>query len=88
MNLAFDPVAEELLLELETDGPPATVPLKQLIVKYYAPTAGTVACTMDRDGIELRYYPLPDEPGKMVLEPTGYRSWRILFVTDDGRMEA
>lgn len=87
MILAFDPVAGELLVDFETEGPPATVPLKQLVVKYYAPTAGTVACTMNSDGLELCYYPIPGEPNKMALAPTGRRSCRIVFVSEDYRSD-
>lgn len=88
MILAFDPVAGELIVDFETDDPPATVPMKRLIVKYYAPTAGTVACTMDGVGLELAYYPLPGEPSQIAFAPKSERSWRILFVDEDGHPEA
>lgn len=84
MILAFDPVAQELLVDFETDDPVATLPMKDLAVKYYAPTAGTVVFTMDSTGLELSYYPLPGESSTLALVPTGKRTWRITFVAAEG----
>lgn len=87
MILGFDPVASELLVDFETGDPEITVPLKDLVMKYYSPTAGTIACSMGSAGLELTYWPLPGKPSQVGLVRTGERSWRVVFIKESGRTE-
>lgn len=87
MILGFDPVANELLVDLENGEPEITVPLKRLVMKYYSPTTGTIACSMGNSGLEITYWPLPGKKSQVGLVRTGDRSWRVVFIKESGRTE-
>lgn len=79
MLIEVDPVAREIVLDLENGKEPMSFPLGCLLLKYHSAQAGTLALHLDEKEVELSYHPLPDEPSSLHLEPLATRRWRFAF---------
>lgn len=79
MIFGFDPVALELVVCLGDRHQEFTIPMKELVVKYYAAHAGTLSLKLDPTGVEIGFWPLPDEAGQVSFAEVGDRLWKVEF---------
>ncbi|MNL38774.1 hypothetical protein D3C87_1610110 [compost metagenome] len=53
--------------------------MKELVVKYYAAHAGTLSFKLDPTGVEIGFWPLPEEGGLVSFTEVGQRLWKVEF---------
>lgn len=79
MTFGFDPVANELVVCLGERYREFAIPMRELVVKYYAAHAGTLSFKMDPSGVEIGFWPLPEEGGQLSFAAVSERIWRVEF---------
>lgn len=74
----YDPVAGKVVLEVP--GLPLAVELaaKGLVIKFWA-DSGMAIAVLTRDGVEVEFVPVPDEPIYIHLHQLEGWRWRVDF---------
>lgn len=77
MVLSYDPVAGELVVDLEDGRPRFEVAVGILVVKYYA-DGGILFAEFSPDGVAIGYHRDPAAPGAVSLSADGVDRWRVV----------
>lgn len=80
LRLAFEPVTQEFILDLESEFfPPATLQLEAIVFNYYH-NAALIRFLMTSSGIDIVLMPVSDPTLMPTLLPSGHQQWTFRLV--------